>query len=230
MRAWRQGYALGLPDAAGTGFQYLHHAILMSLVGEASDAEVARTADMLFQSFASGSVIAAARRLIIVPPSVIRDMWRTRRGGALARQIAFREISFVECNSFPACLGALEYVRQQGTADGKLSPEQEEVLWSLFYRLWQDYLAENIQTAQVASLGMTWKGYTNFLGWGGAAPSFKPDMRAPLAYLFGLRYLKLKQPQQAAEFFREAQRLAGGDAALRTLCQASLDALAPAQK
>jgi hypothetical protein len=76
-------------------------------------------------------------------------------------------------------------------------------------------------------MAFAWKGTTNFLGWGGLAPSLDPGLRGPLAYVLGHRYQRLGRTESVAEFFRTAQRDAAAGSVLSKLAQAELKRLEP---
>ena len=74
-------------------------------------------------------------------------------------------------------------------------------------------------------LALTWRGTTSLLGWGGVAPSLNPKLRGSLAYVFGRRLLRLKQPTEARELLRQAAAEAPTESSLRRLAEAQLRAL-----
>jgi len=83
-----------------------------------------------------------------------------------------------------------------------------------------------ITRPQLVQLGFAWKGVTNFLGWAGVAPTLKPDLRGPLAYVLGMRCLRLNKPDDAAALFKTARDDAPKGSRLKALAQAELDRLA----
>src|SRR4029077_15687753 len=93
-------------------------------------------------------------------------------------------------------------------------------------KLYLAYMDEKLQVPQMIALTLTWKGTTNFLGWGGVAPGLEPSLRGPLAYVLGQRYLtRLKMPAEALPFFETAVRDAPPGSSLQRLAQAEVDRL-----
>jgi hypothetical protein len=85
------------------------------------------------------------------------------------------------------------------------------------------YLDGKLNIAQVFQVFQSWRGSTNFLGWGGVAPTLDPAVRGPLAYLLGHRYRRLGQPASVVNnFFRAAEKDAPPNSLLSRLVQAEL--------
>ena len=115
-------------------------------------------------------------------------------------------------------LGA-EYVRQIAMP-ANVTTDQEQIAWTMGERFYQAYMAEKLSGGQLLGLMLTWKGTTEFLGWGTVAPSLDPALRGPLAYVLGHRYeLRLKQPAAALRFFETAQRDAPANSMLKRLAE-----------
>lgn len=98
------------------------------------------------------------------------------------------------------------YLRQ--SAIGKFpSPRETEVLGDVSPAVFDQAIERGTVTpGQLVQLGLVWKGNTNFLGWGGGAPSLNPGFRAKLAYVMAHRYLQLGQIDDASQFFAMAER------------------------
>ena len=84
-----------------------------------------------------------------------------------------------------------------------------------------------VSQTQMIQLALAWKGITNFLGWAGVAPNLQPNLRGPIAYVMGHRYLRLGQPKDASMFFNTALTDAPNGSPLATMAQAELDRLLP---
>jgi hypothetical protein len=163
----------------------------------------------------------------VVKPSaeVMRQMWLTPRGREWARRIAFRELTFAEYVRVPMFLGMAEHMHQSAIP-GKLSPEQDEILWGLVQSIYYAYVAGKFKDGHMAAFGFLWKGIAiPGFGWAQVKPALEPAGRAALAYLFGHRYLRLGKPDQAADFFRSAVAEAPAGSPVRGLAQAELDHL-----
>ena len=117
---------------------------------------------------------------------------------------------------------------RQGVGPTPLDADEDALLWKLIEDYRRDYDAGRVSTGAMVSLGLTWKGTSGFLGWGGVAPALPAARCGPFAYLLGLRYVRvLNKPVEAAKFFRTAVADAGTDARLRRLAQREIDRLKP---
>jgi len=88
---------------------------------------------------------------------------------------------------------------------GDLSASQQELVWNTIADLFDAAVVSGtINPLQIAQLGATWKGRTDFLGWAGASRSLDPEIHGPLAYIFAHRFLRRGQPEEAGEMFRAA--------------------------
>jgi hypothetical protein len=116
----------------------------------------------------------------------------------------------------------MEWFRD-GAYGGNLSAEQQELMRQMFQRGWAAFKAGTLKETQLFNLGMSWKGTTNFLGWASVKDALKPELRGPIAYLLGNRFLKLKRPEDAKEFFRIALQDAPNDSLLQRLARTALD-------
>jgi len=223
--AWKDGL---LADSARPldGNTRLAELILASLTGEVSDAEAERMMTYLFGLFGGDSPLASIGALRF-PPAVIREMWRTPRGHDAACKIAFREVSLADYLRLSAVVMGSETVRQSAFG-GQFNSEQEAIVWDLMDECFMSFTNGKINKTQVVQLAMSWKGITNFAGWGGLAPTLAPDLRGRLAYLLGQRYLRLPppvKPTDAAAYFRTAVEDSAPDSVLRRLAEAGLQGL-----
>jgi tetratricopeptide (TPR) repeat protein len=159
--------------------------------------------------------------------AVLRDAFRSPRGRALAEKIVFQADPYTLCIEAPPQLMAYEWVRQ-GCLASALTPAQDELLWQMAGESYRAVLVTGkLGKPQVLQLLLTWKGMTNFFGWGGVAPSLAPGLRGKIAYFLGHRYLRLGHRDDAAMFFRTALTDAANDSSLKTLAAKELEALAP---
>ncbi|HVX60680.1 MAG TPA: serine/threonine-protein kinase [Pirellulales bacterium] len=223
LEAWREGLSsVDFSELASKNGSVVVAALIMgSLSGEMSERQADSLSAQLIAAFSSGTPIGIMKDFVRVPPAVLQNMWRTDRGREAARQIAFRQVSMADHVRLPAVLLAVE-LAHQGAFGGQWNSEQEQVVWELMDASLQRYLQGSLSAPQLTSVGMTWKGVTNFLGWGGVADSLPPDYRAPLAYLFAHRFLALGKSEQAQEFLRVALRDSAADSAVRRLAAAKL--------
>lgn len=235
LKSWQAGllskHAAGPAQPEGESLQYLAAVdtfigtAIASLAGALSPAE----ADALLEKLSVRRRGVDSEDLFPVrlplPTGLLREMWRTPRGMACARKLAFQELSYSESLLLPIILAGTE-IAHQGAMPRDLSPEQEAVLWTATERTYRAYLEEKLQVPQMIGLALTWKGTTNFLGWGGVASALQPSLRGPLAYVLGQRYLtRLQKPAEALTFFETAVRDSSSDSSLKKLAQAEVDRL-----
>jgi tetratricopeptide (TPR) repeat protein len=243
-RAWQQGllsaWQKRLPgrhfvEAQG-GTASLQSAILGSLTQQLSDVEVGQLLAALVP-VATGE--APIRRMAdLVPPAVVREMWRTPRGRDWARRIAFRDLSFTDYLRIPLLLAATQAIREialpaePAAQDPKLNDyllrNQEQVFWQLAEDAYIAYLSRKINESHVLALALLFKGNNAsvpLLGWQALSSVMQPRLRGPVAYVFGQRYLRMKRTPEAKHFFRVALEDAHrtGEGRLELLAQAGLD-------
>jgi tetratricopeptide (TPR) repeat protein len=151
---------------------------------------------------------------------------QSERGRALCRRLAFRQLSFRESLD-----GMFQMLIHSFLAAGALPPNatagQQAEVEELARRVGQAYATEKLNDFALAQLFLTWKGTTGFLGWGGLAPSLAPELRGPLAYVFGLRFLKLGRPADARTFFQSVLQDVPSGSRLAGLAKAELTRLKP---
>jgi hypothetical protein len=164
-----------------------------------TDQQADKLSAHLFRSFAGDSAFSGVKEALRLPPSIIREMWRSPRGREAARKIAFREVALPDNLRLPAVLGATELARQTAFG-GQWTDQQEELVWTVAAETFDLQNAGKLSAAQALNLAMTWKGLTNFLGWGGLAPTLDPVYRSKVAYLFAHRYLALGKREEATRF------------------------------
>jgi hypothetical protein len=154
--------------------------------------------------------------------SVIQGMCDKPRGREVAYRVAMRNGPFRQWYVDPLLLVLCELVNQ-GALPGDLTPDQDHLVWQTARQGYERFVAGSLTKTQMLQLMATWKGLTNFLGWGGVAASLDPQLRGPTAYILGHRYLRLSQPDQAQAFFRQALKDAPSDSPLKRLAKAELD-------
>jgi tetratricopeptide (TPR) repeat protein len=224
LEAWREGSQdLKLDIRAENGINTISRLIMASLGGSMTDEQARAICSSLFSTLAGETTTGY---VALIPPSVLREMWRSPRGREWASRIAFRQMSFADQVRIPAVLLVVEMFRQRAFTGASTTPEQDEVAWNLVNQGFSRYMSGELGDPQAVSLAMTWKGVTAFVGWDALAPSLRPEFRGPAAYVFGQRYLRhLNQREQAARFFRTALDDAPADSVLRRLAQEELDQL-----
>jgi len=117
--------------------------------------------------------------------------WKTPRGHALARDIAYERLSFPRLIREPPLLMAHHIISRQARADG-LSPVEDELLWDLSRDFFERLLIEKNSTLrkEVFVIGNAWQRDVKL------APALLhrlesvPSVQVPFAYFFGLRSLQ----------------------------------------
>jgi WD40 repeat protein/tRNA A-37 threonylcarbamoyl transferase component Bud32/tetratricopeptide (TPR) repeat protein len=213
LAAYRAGvFDRGRPvasDAASSGLarqgvvNLIHGLALASLADELPDARAEEIYRELMDRIAGDSPLALAGGVARVPPSTLREMWRSPRGRDCARRIAMLDLSGAEYYRLPLLLMAYQHT-SQGSLE-RPTPEQDQLLWQLGGDFYEDYAAGKLNMPQLVNLGLAWKGSTGLLGWQGVRASLDPRIRGPLAYVLGHRYRRLGKPEDSATFFREAR-------------------------
>jgi WD40 repeat protein len=227
IRGWNELIAKANPKTAPAEFAGTPARLMVkvlacgALAGNLTDADAKDALDALLRKD-SGEANLSMVKDLSAPPTLMRDIWLTPRGRDCARQIAFLTISDVDCLYVVVRLSAFA-IMKRGAIPGAISDDQESVLWPMVCGFHERYLEGKLGTAQGVALGLTWKGTTNFLGWGGVKNGFDPAARGPLAYVLGHRYLVLNKPAEAAMFFQQAHEDAAPDSKLRKLAREELD-------
>ena len=226
MRTWRRGFErcrFGLRTLAPENSTVVATMILGSLSNELTTDE-----SMMFvtkSTTAQGGRSPIGAIGVFLNPNtidnVLRGMWRTDRGLRYAELTAYEQLTLKERVRIPMQLAGSEFLRLNGFA-GAVSPEQDAAIWDTIQLVFSSVVETGeIKAGQVAQFGLTWKGTTNFLGWGGVAPLLKPKQRASLAYVFAHRFLRLKQQPQAVVFLKTTIQDTP-DQSLRSLAEGDL--------
>ncbi len=242
VEAWRRGFlrdetgqAVGPQGTKGkrtfaaealSGVRFLHFMILGSLADELSEAETEDLIKALAKRESADSPFSILR-VLPLPASVyeaLRTMWRTPRGRELARKVAFREMDFGEYARQPLLLAACQFFKQ-GAMGEDIPREQEELLWQLAGDGHSAHLSGKLSVLHMAQLGLAWKGRTDLFGWAGVAPALDASLRRRLSYVLGHRYLRLKRPEDAADFFSAAAAAAQHDSVVYRLARQQLGKL-----
>lgn len=225
---WRDGYrrCQSLYDHLGAAYHtgLVATQALGSLSGELSDDDGSRFLKLMTANDSGQSLVTMGSSLV-TPQTIteaLRDMWRTRRGRAAAREFAFETLPLRERLSLPMLLMGHAFVRAK--ALGRIvSDEQDELIWQVMSDSHRDFMERGtLKMPQLMQLALTWKGTTNFLGWGGVAPLLTPEYRAEIAWMFGHRFLRLGQRDAARTFFETAAKDAPADSLTSRVAQTDL--------
>ena len=194
---------------------------MAALSNNLSDEEATRFFKGLSKSFGADEVAAQVAASLNISPVIMRGAWISPRGREWARKMAYLDLAPAEYFWTGPRLLVYEKFRQE-LADAKPSPEQDEAFWQATVQTCEAFRLGELTRPQLFELALAWKGTTNLLGWSGLAPKLKPELRAPMAYVLGCRYLKLGKPADAAAAFKMAAGDAPAGSSLRTLAEAAL--------
>ncbi|MCA9224268.1 MAG: protein kinase [Planctomycetales bacterium] len=121
----------------------------------------------------------------------ITRSWRTELGQEIAEDLAFDRLTMRERIQRPAAL------MSSGTvAVSLMGRVGDNAFMSLLNRLAEELMQSMLTTqrlgpGQVAQLGMTWKGTTNFFGWKGVRPSLNDFEAQAVALIMAHRFVKI---------------------------------------
>lgn len=227
--AWRRGVASYKASPArhgdaGTLSIVLDYSIMAALGDSLDDEAAAELRRRLLSEFASDAAPAALISLVAEqqPLDVYRRMWKAERGRKIAGQIAFREVTYADAFRLPLFLNVATTLHLM-TLAGDPTPEQEQLVWDLVRTAYAAFVAKKVSNSQLAQLALA------FVSASAKAPDVKlPDdaaLRGPIAYVFGLRYLKKGNAKEAEPFFAEALKAAPPEAPLRRLAAKELEGI-----
>ncbi len=200
----------------------LDHWMLGSLSETLSDDDALLIWRGLLSRVSSDPLMAQLSNVIQVSPDVIRGTWRSTRGRELARRLAFFDVEPIHYMRTPPIAVIYEKLRQD-LFGGNVSNDQDEACWSAVNRTAEMFFDGRIAKQQILQLSLAWKGASGFLGWGSVAPTLPQDVRAELAYMMAVRYLRLGKPDDAVGMFRTASESAAEGTLIKVLAQQELE-------
>ncbi len=137
--------------------------------------------------------------------------------------MAFMDAEPLEFFRLP--LIALIYEKfRQDLFGGKPTDAQDEVCWKAIGGA-SNLFSGKLSRTHLLQLGMAWKGSTGVLGWAGVASAIPGEDRSRIAYLVGVRYLKLNKQKEAREMFRKASTDAASGSQIKALVEDELKRL-----
>jgi len=188
-------------DNKGIGLYY--RLLTGSLSGELSDEEAMELWQRLLLLVTDDPLITQIAATVQFSPAILRGMWSSPRGREWARKVVFLDMHPVDFTRTPLRLLGYEKLRLD-LCDGKPTPEQDEILWQAVLRFGDLFFEGKLTKIQMFPLALAWKGTAGSLGWGALAPVVPPEARGPLAYVMGLRFVKLNKLADAKSLFRAA--------------------------
>lgn len=209
---WAEGYRAVVDDMAPVPSRLSTGTINTLMLGSLSGALERQDAERFFTKVVTGGGENAFVRVVqsmlnpVVLENAMRNMWQSQIGKKFAQDIAFEQRDMHDRIRIPLALAGLEYFRLTG-ANGEFTPVHERVAFEILSELFEQLVMQGeFSVGQIAQLSLTWKGQTNFLGWGGVKGTLNPDSRAKLALLFANKYAREKNLEAAKMFFETAVR------------------------
>jgi tetratricopeptide (TPR) repeat protein len=175
------------------------------------------------QNRAAAGVLLFRSGVVKLPPSTLRDIWRTPRGKQTAREIVFRSLPLPELGRKTFVLGMYQYFLQ-GCTRTALATEEDNFLWEHSTVCCEVLRDHKLGKSQLLKITLAWNGTTNFLGWGGVEQSLEKPFRASMAYWLGKHYLFTGQ-KEAGQMFRTAADNSEADSTVHKLADVELQKL-----
>lgn len=166
------------------------------------------------------------------PPTFLASMWRSRQGTQLARSLAFRDMNAAEWQRQFA-LNAIRELVIVEAIQRELTEDEEAALAPALVTLFDAVSRKQFSKQQLTALLTAWGDtpvLSRVMGWDYVAPTLSTEMRGPIAYAMGWRYLKLGKREQATQYFQVAARDAAAGSPLARAAGAALKELDDAAK
>ncbi len=213
----------------------LHFTMLASLVGELGleETDTIVSESMGYGDFKLGSLIKffdLAKENSVLEPHHIRAIvlgqYNTPLGHEFARRAAYLEISLKEEFNRPLLLAVESEIRLSAIPEGA-EPELARLIDEGLAEINQAHQESRFDDSQLMKMFRAWMGGTGIFGWSGLERSMNnmPELRGKIAYVYGRRFLVLKQPEFARRLFQLSTRDLPLSSPLHKLAQVQLDKL-----
>ncbi len=191
----------------------LYFAMLASLVGEL---ELDESNSIVTESMGSGDFTLAPivkffdsfRNNSLIAPGHIRaivlEMYKSRfRSRFRQERASFLEISIQDEFNRPLMLAVGAEIRLNAIPEGG-EPGLAELIDSGLEEISRLVQEGRFTPRQLMMMLSAWSGTAGFLGWSGLEASLKDgrELRGKIAYVYGRRFLALKQPETARRLFQ----------------------------
>jgi hypothetical protein len=196
---------------------------LHAATGALSDADASDIAEIFVRGQGDQGA-AQILKLAGLSKEIIKEAMLSPRAFEYNRGAALGTISLPEFLRGPPRLLLREMLRA-GAFGGSYSAEQEELVWRVMSDGLELYASNKIGVLEATQFGLCWKGITGPLGWGAVSPKLPPNVRGPVAYVFGKRMLQTQNQQAARVFLQAALANSEADSTLRRLAQSELERL-----
>jgi tetratricopeptide (TPR) repeat protein len=227
-KSWKTGFELSRKRA---NLSNISDAIMGSLSNALTTADADAFLDnVVRRNITGGSRVLRGLQHGLVPStivaSVMRNMWRSRRGREYARKLAFGALPDRLESDSQVMLTAAEIFRLaiQGTEDlsTELTPDEDALIWNLVEELFAEYKRGKLTEISAMQYYFALMGRNNAVGWQALAPSLPPPFRGPLSYICGRRYVHLNRLEDAKGFFRGAVKDAAPGSITQHLAEVEL--------
>jgi hypothetical protein len=145
-------------------------------------------------------------------------MWSSPRGRDYARDFAFERVSLPYVMRIQMCL-TVSSIMAVSAFHGSMTAEEDAVIWPMLEGLYDAWAQGKIKEEDYFGMVTTWLGVSNKFGWNGVAGKFPRELRGPLAYCMGNRYMVLGKRDKSKEFFQGALADVETNPKLATLVQ-----------
>jgi len=158
--------------------------------------------------------------------AIVLEIYNAPTGHEFARREACLEVPIKEVFNKPLLLAVEAEIRLDAIPEGD-APELAGLIDEGLERISRSVQDSRFTLPQLMMMMSAWTGRSNFLGWASLESSLKdqPELRGRIAYVYGRRFLVLKQPNVARRLFQ----LTLGDlpprSPLQKLAQDQLDKL-----
>ena len=213
----------------------LHFVMLASLTGELKAEE---TGNIVTETRGSGEFTNSPivrffdsyRTHELLAPEHIRaiclETYRAPMGRELARKEAFLEITLTELFNRPLLLSLEAEIRLDAIPEGG-EPELARLIDEGLGEIARMQREGRFTLPQLMMMLTAWTGNTSFLGWAGLENSLagQKPLRGRIAYVYGRRFLVLKNLDVARHLFQLTRQDTPPDSPFQKLAQDQLDKL-----
>jgi hypothetical protein len=149
------------------------------------------------------------------------------RGMELTKRTVFRQVGFRDFNIDPMLVLFYEAIRL-GCWEGKpVTKEHDEIIWKAVKDLFHLFETGKIrEDKEAVTILQIWRGKADPADdWATLAPVMEPDLRNPMAFAFGMRFVQLNHPEWGRPLIEETVQREKPDSYLYKLAKGELDKL-----
>lgn len=199
----------------------LYGMILGALSGDLTDQKASALLTDIVRRSTDQTPLARLHESFPLPPNLLREMWRSPRGRAWAKKIAWQDLTYEEYLRAPVQLAIYQFLRQEALPRD-LDVLQDELLWALSADLHAAYGSDKLGPEQITHFITVWTGAEHKASWQALQANLQPAVKGPLAYVLGQRSARLNKDADALLWFRAALANATPDTPLHRLASAEI--------